>query len=68
MHARIQLGKLSSNLFVKTALLHMYGKCGILEAALETMETLVQRDTVAFNAMLTALLKHIDIKEYLCGT
>lgn len=65
VHARVQFGKFSSNLIVKTALLDMYGKCGSLNAASQTMETLLERDVVAFNAMLTSLLKHRLDKETL---
>nr|XP_010908723.1 pentatricopeptide repeat-containing protein At3g46790, chloroplastic isoform X2 [Elaeis guineensis] len=45
-----------SNLFVATALVHMYSKCGEIGAAREVFDGMPQRGTATFNAMIAGYM------------
>ncbi|MCO5609957.1 hypothetical protein L7F22_064192 [Adiantum nelumboides] len=63
LHACIHCSKLRSNIIVSTALIDMHGKCGSMESALLLFESLSERDVVAFNTMMTSLLKRKGERE-----
>lgn len=53
----------NSNVFVGTALVHMYSKCGTLQDAVRIFNHMSVRNTVTWNAMITAYAQHGKIKE-----
>ncbi|XP_057963816.1 pentatricopeptide repeat-containing protein At1g08070, chloroplastic-like [Malania oleifera] len=48
-------GVVESNMFLATALIDMYSKCGSLERAKEVFDRMVSKDVVSFNAMVMGL-------------
>ncbi|KAH7422715.1 hypothetical protein KP509_12G021700 [Ceratopteris richardii] len=46
-----------SDLLVGTALINMYGSCGLANHAIQVFECLPQRDIVSFNAVLSAFIQ-----------
>ncbi|KAL4191578.1 hypothetical protein AMTRI_Chr07g81300 [Amborella trichopoda] len=56
IHAYAIASNLSSDLGVKTAILDMYAKCGMLEAAREIFDGILVKDVVVWNAMMSGYL------------
>ncbi|XP_024537308.1 pentatricopeptide repeat-containing protein At4g02750 [Selaginella moellendorffii] len=54
LHARAISHGLDSNAKVATALINMYGKCGLLGVALELFEKLEDKEVMAWTAMVAA--------------
>ncbi|KAJ4969113.1 hypothetical protein NE237_015814 [Protea cynaroides] len=57
-HAYVLRNNLSLNLFVGTALIDMYSKCGSLSLANQVFDQLPQKDTLCYNAMIRGLAIH----------
>ncbi|XP_057818267.2 pentatricopeptide repeat-containing protein At2g27610 isoform X2 [Cryptomeria japonica] len=53
IHCQIVRNRLESDVFVGTALLDMYVKCGRIENARQVFEKMSKRDVVLWNAMIT---------------
>ncbi|KAL4181190.1 hypothetical protein AMTRI_Chr12g235970 [Amborella trichopoda] len=58
LHAYIDNNGFSSNLFVSTALIDMYCKCGSLEDARSVFNAMLRKDVVAWNAMVIGYAMH----------
>ncbi|CAK9169690.1 unnamed protein product [Ilex paraguariensis] len=52
LHSCIDRSKLGLNVVVETALVDMYSKCGDLESAQYVFDKMLERDAVAWNAMI----------------
>lgn len=65
MHSHIMVGAYESDVVVGTALLHMYGKCGILEDARRVFDSLVQRDMITWTVIIALYAQHGYAKECL---
>ncbi|KAI5078168.1 hypothetical protein GOP47_0007992 [Adiantum capillus-veneris] len=57
LHSFARTRSYESNLFVGTALINMYGKCGAIKDAQHVFETLSQRDLVFWNTLVLAFLQ-----------
>ncbi|CAN6479344.1 unnamed protein product [Victoria cruziana] len=55
----------SNNVFVSTALIDMYAKCGKIERAREVFDALQDKNVVSWNAMITGYGMHGHAKEAL---
>eukprot|EP01018_Ginkgo_biloba_P019070 Gb_40766 [translate_table: standard] len=62
IHVYIIKGGFDLDVFVKSALVAMYAKCGSLESARHVFDKMSQRDAVSWNAMITGYTqnKHYD--------
>ncbi|KAK6944609.1 LOW QUALITY PROTEIN: Pentatricopeptide repeat [Dillenia turbinata] len=56
---------LQNDVYVATALVDMYAKCGSLELALKVFKNMPHKNEVSWNAMITALAHHGRAKEAL---
>lgn len=63
VHSCITLFLLESDVILATSLVNMYGKCGRLETARSVFDTMLQRNVVSWNAMLSAYSQHGKGKE-----
>lgn len=53
------------DVYISTALIDMYAKCGSVEQALAVFENMPQKNTVSWNAMISALAFHGQAQEAL---
>eukprot|EP01018_Ginkgo_biloba_P031865 Gb_04144 [translate_table: standard] len=58
VHEEIIRSGFISNVFVGSALVDMYAKCGSIENALQVFATMPKRDVVIWNAMIVGYSKH----------
>lgn len=58
MHASIVGTAMESNIVVRNAIIHMYGKCGCLKHAEMMFEKMPERSVVTWNAMIGAYAQH----------
>eukprot|EP01018_Ginkgo_biloba_P030033 Gb_09792 [translate_table: standard] len=58
MHANIIKTGLESDVFVASALLHMYAKCGWLRTALQVFDKMPVRNVVSWTAMMVGYVQH----------
>lgn len=65
IHARVIKQDFHLDVILTTALLNMYSKCGHLEGAIATFDSMCARNTISWGAMLSALLQHGKAKEVL---
>lgn len=65
IHALMTKQEFHLDVILETALLNMYSKCGQLENAIATFDSMCARNTVSWSAMLSALLQHGKAKEAL---
>ena len=67
LHAMVAAKKdsLKSNPFVRSALVDMYAKCNNLQEAREILDTLLIRDVVTWNTLITGYVQHGHGKEAL---
>eukprot|EP01018_Ginkgo_biloba_P025605 Gb_06568 [translate_table: standard] len=65
IHEEIIRSECQSNVFVESALVDMYVKCGSIEKARELFDKMHQRNTVSWNAMIGGYAMHGDAKEAL---
>ncbi|KAK3192959.1 hypothetical protein Dsin_024269 [Dipteronia sinensis] len=63
MKSKGSKGVLESNMFLATALIDMYSKCGNLERAKMVFDQMVSKDVVSFNAMIMGLALNGDGEE-----
>ncbi|MCO5546832.1 hypothetical protein L7F22_000269 [Adiantum nelumboides] len=66
LHERIQEKGLTSNVFVGTTLISMYGKCGALVEAENVWLELPSRNIVTWNSMLSAYVEQGQAVRALC--
>ncbi|KAM6552549.1 hypothetical protein CsatB_013311 [Cannabis sativa] len=62
VHGYVEKLGLSSNLFLKNTILHLYGYCGEFDDALKLFDKMSERDVVSWNIMITHLIKRDDIE------
>ncbi|KAI3879930.1 hypothetical protein MKW98_018169 [Papaver atlanticum] len=55
IHACLEKNNLAGKISVKTALVDMYSKCGLIERALEVFEEIPNRNVVCWTAMINGL-------------
>ncbi|RZC78720.1 hypothetical protein C5167_002928 [Papaver somniferum] len=55
VHAYLEKNNLDGKISVKTALVDMYSKCGLIERALEVFEEIPNRNVVCWTAMINGL-------------
>ncbi|XP_057852255.2 pentatricopeptide repeat-containing protein At3g12770 [Cryptomeria japonica] len=67
IHSHIHNYGLQWDLFVATALVGMYAKCGVIETARQVFDRIPvrERDVIAWNAMIAAHGKHGNVDEIL---
>ncbi|KAH7431381.1 hypothetical protein KP509_08G045700 [Ceratopteris richardii] len=65
LHVEVCRNGYSSDIFVANTLLRMYTRCGAVLEAENVFESLVQRDVVSWNVMLTAYVEHEEEKKAL---
>ncbi|KAF6158475.1 hypothetical protein GIB67_022072 [Kingdonia uniflora] len=58
VHGRLAKAGYEMGCFVENALLAMYCKCGSIEEAYDVFETMVERDLVSWNTMVTGYARH----------
>ncbi|XP_024538456.1 pentatricopeptide repeat-containing protein At2g13600 [Selaginella moellendorffii] len=58
VHQRIVEAGLEKDVFVGTALLDMYAKCGTLQQAFDVFESLPLRNNITWNSMVAAFAQH----------
>ncbi|KAJ8772070.1 hypothetical protein K2173_027247 [Erythroxylum novogranatense] len=56
---------LQDNVYIATALIDMYAKCGSLDNALQIFENMVHKNEVSWNVMISALALHGQAQEAL---
>ncbi|XP_024543129.1 pentatricopeptide repeat-containing protein At1g74600, chloroplastic [Selaginella moellendorffii] len=65
IHARILSPDLRKSVFVGTALLNMYAKCGAIEQARAVFDQMPHKDVVSWTAMITAFAQMGDCRQAL---
>eukprot|EP01018_Ginkgo_biloba_P018926 Gb_05127 [translate_table: standard] len=65
VHACTVRFRLDSNVFVESALVDMYAKCGSLRYARQVFDKMVERDVVAWNAIIAGYANNSSSKEAL---
>ncbi|XP_024530846.1 uncharacterized protein LOC9631733 [Selaginella moellendorffii] len=65
IHESLAARNLDSNLIAQTALLDMYSKCSSLQEAIRVFSAIKNKDTVSYNAMISALSRQGYGKESL---
>ncbi|KAJ7531823.1 hypothetical protein O6H91_14G060500 [Diphasiastrum complanatum] len=65
IHAQISKDQLDSDMFVASALVDMYSKCGSLDHARQVFDKLPRRDVVMWNAMIGGYVQHGFAKDAL---
>lgn len=65
IHAYIVGNGIDLDLFIGSALVHMYAKCGSIEFAREVFDQMLERDLVVWNAMISGYGQHGNGKEAL---
>ncbi|KAH6559307.1 hypothetical protein KP509_1Z015700 [Ceratopteris richardii] len=58
LHADVLKGDFAANTFLNTTLLSMYSKCGAINKVEHMVGLISQRDTVSWNALLSAYVEH----------
>ncbi|KAH7434123.1 hypothetical protein KP509_06G000900 [Ceratopteris richardii] len=58
IHNLIRMGGYKIDVFVGTALVSMYGKCGSLDIAWKTFEEMSRRDAVSYSVMIGVLVRY----------
>lgn len=58
VHSLIKDGNLESNIFVSTALVDMYAKCGNIVKARELFDSMTEKNAVTWNAMISGYGLH----------
>lgn len=58
IHSSINKSPASSNVFVASALIHMYGKCGHLSEAIQVFGSMTEQNLVSWKAMIIAYARN----------
>lgn len=66
VHAYILRQGFSSEISSGNALMTMYAKCGSLDRSLRVFNAMVKRDTISWNALISAYAQHGQGKEAVC--
>ncbi|KAJ7944560.1 Pentatricopeptide repeat-containing protein [Quillaja saponaria] len=66
VHGYIFRHGFSLEISLSNALITMYAKCGILDRSLEVFNMMFDRDTVSWNALISAYARHGQGKEAVC--
>ncbi|TKY53306.1 Pentatricopeptide repeat-containing protein [Spatholobus suberectus] len=67
VHGYILRHGFSSEVSLGNALVTMYAKCGSLDRALRVFDAMVERDTISWNAIISAYAQHGRGKEAVCS-
>eukprot|EP01018_Ginkgo_biloba_P003629 Gb_16327 [translate_table: standard] len=65
IHDYINKSGFESDVFVRTALLDMYAKCGNIEIAQQLFDKMSRRDVVTWNAMIAGYIQNGHVRESL---
>eukprot|EP01018_Ginkgo_biloba_P016390 Gb_13227 [translate_table: standard] len=65
LHAVISKTGFESNVFVGSALVDMYAKCGSIENSLQLFGKMTERDAISWNAMIAGYVQHGHSEEAL---
>ncbi|XP_059430617.1 pentatricopeptide repeat-containing protein At5g59600-like [Corylus avellana] len=65
IHGVVLKCSFESDAFVRSALIDMYSKCGLIEKARRVYDAMVEKDLVALNAMVSGYAQHGFAKEAL---
>ena len=65
IHEQITKSGFQSNIFVASALVHMYAKCGSIENACNVFDKMHKKDVVSWTAMIEAYAMHGSAREAL---
>ena len=65
IHEQITKSGFQSNIFVASALVHMYAKCGSIENARNVFDKMRKKDVVSWTAMIEAYAMHGSAREAL---
>lgn len=63
VHSYVMANHLESDIFIATALISMYGKCGSLKSAQRVFDHIQKQTVVPWNAMIAAHARHGQAKE-----
>lgn len=63
VHSYLNRSSLECDVVIGTALVDMYGKCGSVERAYKVFEEMLEKDTLAYTAMISVLALHGFSKE-----
>ncbi|KAK7276688.1 hypothetical protein RIF29_17832 [Crotalaria pallida] len=63
VHGYILRHKFSSEIILGNALVTMYAKCGSLDMSLRVFNSMLERDTISWNALISAYAQHGQGKE-----
>ncbi|KAK7392850.1 hypothetical protein VNO78_21300 [Psophocarpus tetragonolobus] len=66
IHGYILTNGFSSEVSLGNALVTMYSKCGLLDRALRVFDAMVERDTISWNAVISAYAQHGRGEEAVC--
>ncbi|XP_024528371.1 pentatricopeptide repeat-containing protein At4g21065 [Selaginella moellendorffii] len=58
IHARVRATNFDANLLVSNALVHMYGKCGCLDEALDVFHSMKLKDEISWNTIISSYAYH----------
>ncbi|XP_057958898.1 pentatricopeptide repeat-containing protein At4g18520, chloroplastic [Malania oleifera] len=58
IHSSVNKTAASSNVFVGSALISMYGKCGYVSEAIQVFDHMLERDVVTWNAMISGYIRN----------
>ncbi|KAK9283661.1 hypothetical protein L1049_011911 [Liquidambar formosana] len=58
IHGYISRSQIKMDLYVNTALINMFGKCGSVEEALMVFDSAIEKDTFLYNTMIDVLAMH----------
>lgn len=66
VHGYILLNSFSPEITLGNALMTMYAKCGCLDMSVRVFNAMVKRDTISWNALISAYAQHGQGKEAVC--
>lgn len=66
IHAYIKKSGFESDMVIGNALVSMYGKCGSLENARTVFDSMLERNVISWNAIISAYAQNGEGKEALC--
>lgn len=66
VHALILRSSFEYDVFVSSALIDMYSRCGFIENARRVFNSMIEKDLVALNAMIAGYVQAGSVEEALC--